>query len=164
MLHFWEHTTTADTMTGIDRKIENAVMLVMRDRCGKPLKNFKKVNDRYGHLVGSSVLRQLSRVLHDCIRSVDTLARYGGDEFTILLVDTDLEQASDVAERIRSTVSNTAFEGGAGSSIDLSISIGVATFPHHGHTREQLLDAADKAMYRAKSNGRNCVASAAELA
>ena len=67
--------------------------------------------------------------------------------------------AKDVAERIRSTVSSMPFEGGAGAPIPLSISIGVATFPLHGRNREQLLDAADKAMYRAKSNGRNCVAS-----
>jgi diguanylate cyclase (GGDEF)-like protein len=148
-----------------DREIERA------ERYGRPLSvlfldldRFKLVNDRFGHLIGSSVLRQLSRVLHDCIRSVDTLARYGGDEFTILLVDTDLEQATDAAERIRKTVANTPFEGGASTPIPLSISIGVATFPLHGGDREQLLDAADKAMYRAKSNGRDCVATAAELA
>ncbi len=146
-----------------DREIERA------GRYGRPLSvlfldldRFKLVNDRYGHLVGSSVLRQLSRVLHDCIRSVDTLARYGGDEFTMLLVDTDLAQASDVAERIRRTVAGTLFEGG-GTPIQLSISIGVATFPQHGRSRDQLLDTADKAMYRAKSNGRDCVATAADL-
>lgn len=128
------------------------------------LDRFKLVNDRYGHLVGSSVLRQLSRVLQDAIRSVDTLARYGGDEFTILLVDTGAAQAAEVANRIRRTVEATAFEGASPGAIDLSISIGVATFPQHGSTRDQLLDAADKAMYRAKSLGRNCVASASDLA
>ncbi|MBW2268186.1 MAG: diguanylate cyclase [Deltaproteobacteria bacterium] len=146
-----------------DREIERA------GRYGRELSvlfldldRFKLVNDRYGHLVGSSVLRQLSGVLRDCVRSVDTLARYGGDEFTILLVDSDLAQAMEVAERIRGTVATTPFDG-SGSSIRLSISIGVATFPQHGRTRDQLLDVADKAMYRAKSNGRDCVVSAAEL-
>lgn len=127
------------------------------------LDRFKLVNDRFGHLVGSSVLRQLSRVLQDCIRQVDTLARYGGDEFTMLLIDTGVDQALDIAERIRSTVAETCFEGGGTTPIRLTISIGVATFPQHGVTREALLDAADKAMYRAKSRGRNCCASASDL-
>jgi diguanylate cyclase (GGDEF)-like protein len=126
------------------------------------LDRFKRVNDQYGHLVGSNVLRRLSEVLLDCVRQVDTLARYGGDEFTILLVDTPHSGGVAVAERIRRTVAETLFEGG-GSPIRLTISIGVATFPEHGRDREGLLDAADKAMYRAKSKGRNCVCSAAEL-
>ena len=127
------------------------------------LDRFKRVNDQYGHLVGSNVLRRLSEVLLDCVRQVDTLARYGGDEFTILLVDTPLRGGVAVAERIRRTVAETLFEGTGGAPIRLTISIGVATFPDHSHDREGLLDVADKAMYRAKSKGRNCVCSAAEL-
>jgi two-component system, cell cycle response regulator len=127
------------------------------------LDRFKRVNDQYGHLVGSNVLRQLSEVLLDCVRQVDTLARYGGDEFTILLVDTGLDGGVAVAERIRRTVAETLFEGAGGAPIRLTISIGVATFPDHSRDREGLLDVADKAMYRAKSKGRNCVCSAAEL-
>lgn len=127
------------------------------------LDRFKRVNDRFGHLVGSQVLRRLSEVLQECIRQVDTLARYGGDEFTILLVDTGHAGAVAVAERIRRTVAETLFEGGGGAPIRLTISIGVATFPDHGGDREALLDLADKAMYRAKSLGRNCVCSAADL-
>jgi len=127
------------------------------------LDRFKRVNDRHGHLVGSNVLRRLSEVLRDCVRQVDTLARYGGDEFTILLVDTGLRGGVAVAERIRRTVAETLFEGSGGAPIRLTISIGVATFPDHSRDREGLLDVADKAMYRAKSKGRNCVCSAAEL-
>ena len=127
------------------------------------LDRFKRVNDQYGHLVGSNVLRRLSEVLLDCVRQVDTLARYGGDEFTILLVDTPLRGAVQVAERIRRTVAETLFEGTGGAPIRLTISIGVATFPDHARDREGLLDVADKAMYRAKSKGRNCVCSAEEL-
>ena len=128
------------------------------------LDRFKRVNDQYGHLVGSNVLRRLSEVLLDCVRQVDTLARYGGDEFTILLIDTGLKGGVQVAERIRRTVAETLFEGTGGALIRLTISIGVATFPDHARDREGLLDSADKAMYRAKSKGRNCVCSAAELA
>ncbi|MGI9590460.1 MAG: diguanylate cyclase [Myxococcota bacterium] len=127
------------------------------------LDRFKLVNDRHGHLVGSGVLRSLSRVLQECIRQVDTLARYGGDEFTILLVDTGLEDALTIAERIRCTVADTLFEGGQGEPIRLTISIGVACYPRHGTNRDGLLDAADKAMYRAKSRGRDCVCSASDL-
>jgi len=128
------------------------------------LDRFKLVNDNHGHLVGSQILRQLSEVLSNCIRQVDTLARYGGDEFTILLIDTPHEVGMAVAERIRATVAGYRFEDGRGAPIHLEISIGVATYPDHGENRDGLLDAADKAMYRAKSQGRNCVCSARALA
>jgi diguanylate cyclase (GGDEF)-like protein len=128
------------------------------------LDRFKLVNDRYGHLVGSNVLRQLSRVLQDCIRQVDTLARYGGDEFTILLVDSDAAEGLQVAERIRRTVAETYFEGGGSAPIRLTVSVGVAVYPQDAESRDALLDAADKAMYRGKSMGRNCCCLASELA
>ncbi|MBW2542656.1 MAG: diguanylate cyclase [Deltaproteobacteria bacterium] len=147
-----------------DREIHRA------DRYGNPLTvlfldldRFKLVNDQYGHLVGSRALRRLSEVLLACIRQVDTLARYGGDEFTILLPDTPHDVALDIAERIRKLVEDTLFEAGRDTPFRLSISIGVGTFPQHGRDRTRLLDVADKAMYRAKSLGRNCVCSAADL-
>jgi diguanylate cyclase (GGDEF)-like protein len=127
------------------------------------LDRFKLVNDSHGHLVGSNTLRQLSRLLEGCVRQVDTVARYGGDEFTILLVDTGERVGGVVAERIRESVARHAFEAGSGSTLRLTCSVGVATYPAHGRTREALLDASDKAMYRAKSLGRNRVVSATEL-
>ena len=127
------------------------------------LDRFKLVNDTHGHLVGSNTLRQLSRLLEGCVRQVDTVARYGGDEFTILLVDTGERVGRTVAERIRQSVERHAFEAGVGRTLRLSCSVGVATYPAHGRTREALLDASDKAMYRAKSQGRNRVVSATEL-
>ena len=140
------------------------------DRYGKELSvlfmdldRFKLVNDQHGHLVGSQVLRRLSEVLGPCVRQVDTLARYGGDEFTIVLVDTSHEAGMAVAERIRNTVMATLFEGGRDKPIGLTISVGVSTYPEHGRDREKLLDAADKAMYRAKSQGRSRVSSASDL-
>jgi len=128
------------------------------------LDRFKLVNDTHGHLLGSRTLRNLSKLLLECIRQVDTLARYGGDEFTILLPDTGHEAAVAVAERIRRYVDSYRFEGGDGGPLSLTISAGVASFPQHGRTREELLDAADKAMYRAKSLGRNRTCSADQLA
>jgi len=127
------------------------------------LDRFKKVNDVHGHLIGSDTLRVLAKLLAECVRQVDTLARYGGDEFTILLVDTPHDVAMRIAERIRKRVESHLFEAGHDGTLRLTISIGVATCPLHGEAREPLLDAADKAMYRAKSEGRNRVSSANEL-
>jgi diguanylate cyclase (GGDEF)-like protein len=151
-------------LEAIDRELRRA------DRYAAPLSvlfldldRFKLVNDRHGHLVGSQALRQLSRVLLECVRQVDTLARYGGDEFTIVLPDTGETGAGQVAERIRRVVEETPFEAGRGEWMRLTCSVGHATFPRHGRDRGTLLDAADKAMYRAKSLGRNRVCSASDL-
>ncbi len=140
------------------------------ERYGNPLSilfldldRFKTVNDRFGHLVGSDTLRRLAKLLGGCVRQVDTLARYGGDEFTILLVDTGHDAALRIAERIRRTIEGHSFEAGRDGHLKLTISIGVATCPVHGSERDALLDAADKAMYRAKSEGRNRVCSAAQV-
>jgi len=124
---------------------------------------FKLVNDQHGHLVGSRTLRRLAEVLTSCIRQVDTLARYGGDEFTILLVDTGLEPGLAVAERIRASVAESRFETRGKEPLSITVSIGVSAFPTHGATPEGLLDVADKAMYRAKSLGRDRTCSASEL-
>ncbi len=139
-------------------RYHNALSVLFLD-----LDRFKLVNDRYGHLVGSQTLRSLSQVLLNCVRQVDTLARYGGDEFTILLVGTAHDEAMIIAERIRRSVEETVFEAGPGATLRLTISVGVATQPHHGTTRDALLENADKAMYRAKSLGRNRICSADEL-
>jgi diguanylate cyclase (GGDEF)-like protein len=148
--------------------VENEIQRA--ERYGNPLSvlfldldRFKTVNDEYGHLVGSETLRRLSRLLEQCVRQVDTLARYGGDEFTIVLVDTAHDAAMRIAERIRHTIEDHVFEIGREARLSLTISIGVATCPDHGTSRDQILDAADKAMYRAKSEGRNRVSSAADL-
>ena len=141
------------------------------ERYGSPLSvlfldldHFKEVNDEYGHLVGSEALRRLCRVLEQCVRQVDTLARYGGDEFSILLVDTDHDTALEVAERIRQRIDRYVFEVDRDIRLSLTLSIGVSTCPAHGVVRDRLLDLADKAMYRAKSEGRNRVCSANEVA
>ena len=151
-------------LQAMEREIHRA------ERHGKPLSvlfldldRFKRVNDMHGHLVGTRVLKNLAQVLGGCIRQVDTLARYGGDEFTILLEGTPHEGGLRVAERIRRSVADAVFEGVAGNSVQLTISIGVATCPDQAGERDELLDLADKAMYRAKSQGRNTVCSAREI-
>lgn len=136
----------------------NALSILFLD-----LDRFKLVNDQHGHLVGSGALRQLAQVLLQCVRTVDTVARYGGDEFTIILVDTEEEVARQIAERIREAVETTSFEATDGVTLRLTCSVGIAAYPAHGSRPDELLDAADKAMYRAKSNGRNKVCSASEL-
>jgi len=127
------------------------------------LDRFKLVNDNHGHLVGSRTLRRIGEVLKSCVRQVDMVARYGGDEFTILLSDTPHEGGQQVAERIRQSVEDTEFETDGEEKLRLTLSIGVASYPEHGTAREDLLDAADKAMYHAKSMGRNRVSSIAEV-
>lgn len=139
-------------------RYESALTVIFLD-----IDRFKLVNDEHGHLVGSRTLRALTEVLGSCIRQVDTLARYGGDEFTILLADTPHETGQQVAERIRTAVARNNFEAQAGSTLQITVSIGVASFPDHAGAAEALLDAADKAMYRAKSLGRNQVCSANDL-
>jgi diguanylate cyclase (GGDEF)-like protein len=150
--------TTADNEIQRAARYGNPLSILFLD-----LDRFKTVNDVHGHLVGSDVLRELSKLLAQCVRQVDTLARYGGDEFTILLVDTPHDVALRIAERIRNRIETHLFEAGRGATLRLTISIGVSTCPLHGESRETVLDAADKAMYRAKSEGRNRVSSADEL-
>ncbi len=124
---------------------------------------FKLVNDNHGHLVGSRTLHRIAEVLGSCIRQVDTLARYGGDEFTILLADTGLEEGVLIGERIRASVAESLFESRGPEPLSITVSVGVSAFPVHGDQPEALLDLADKAMYRAKSLGRNRVSNASDL-
>jgi len=127
------------------------------------LNDFKNINDGYGHLAGDSALRQVSQLIRDSLRSVDVIARYGGDELTVILPEMRLDQAMETAERLRGLVASTAFDLGDGQNIALTVSIGVAEFPRHGETMEALCNAADRAMYRAKSGSGGCPCSADAL-
>ncbi|MAJ61372.1 MAG: hypothetical protein CBC48_16335 [bacterium TMED88] len=164
---FVDDVTSAYNARYLLETVENEIQRA--DRYGDPLSvlfldldRFKRVNDGHGHLVGSETLRSLCRLLERCVRNVDTLARYGGDEFSIVLVDTDHDTALQVADRIRQTVADHSFEIGSGTSLSLTVSIGVSSCPEHGMDRDQLLDAADRAMYRAKAAGRNRIQSASD--
>ena len=118
---------------------------------------FKRVNDTYGHLVGSRVLQEVGAVLKCCVRDSDTVIRYGGDEFVVLLVDTNSEEALFVAERMRKAVENEQLVKSMEIDMRLTVSIGVASFPEHATTKPHLLNLADQAMYRGKETTRNVV-------
>ncbi len=118
---------------------------------------FKRVNDAHGHLVGSRVLVEVGEVLRACVRDSDTVVRYGGDEFVVLLVETNADEAMIVAERMRRMIEAEPFAKDAGLSIRLTISIGIAAFPEHATTKQTLLNLADQAMYRGKESTRNVV-------
>jgi diguanylate cyclase (GGDEF)-like protein len=118
---------------------------------------FKEINDAYGHLVGGKVLIEVSRILKGAVREGDIVIRYGGDEFTVVLSRTDSKTAQDVAERVRRAIKEHAFLGREGRSIRLTASIGVATYPDDARSREELVDQADRAMYRGKESTRDAV-------
>ncbi|MEO8725877.1 MAG: sensor domain-containing diguanylate cyclase [Acidobacteriaceae bacterium] len=119
---------------------------------------FKNFNDAYGHPVGDLVLRDVSAILVRDMREVDTVARYGGEEFVIILPEAELHGALQVAERLRHSVEQAEFFAGEPSAPQqLTISIGIAVFGNDGRNRNQIIEAADSALYEAKSRGRNCI-------
>jgi len=118
---------------------------------------FKKVNDTYGHAIGDEVLKAVSRIFGQSIRSTDLAARYGGEEFAVMMPETELNEALAFAEKIRGIVEGDAVPTQAGP-IQVTVSIGVGTVPHSRiRSAKELIIAADKALYRAKKNGRNQV-------
>jgi diguanylate cyclase (GGDEF)-like protein len=120
--------------------------------------DFKQVNDRFGHAVGDQVLVAAARVVSsDTLRRSDFAARYGGDEFCVLLPETGSEGALVKAERIRHTIETSDWKAIVSGLRDVTVSIGVAGFPSHGATPSALLDAADSALCGAKQSGRNRV-------
>jgi diguanylate cyclase (GGDEF)-like protein len=121
------------------------------------LDDFKRVNDAHGHLAGSHVLMEMAGVILSSIRDTDAVARYGGDEFVIVLPDTGIELAGTVAERIREKIAKHSFNAGRNLKLSLTASFGVAAFPEHASSPQQLISCADTAMYEAKAAAKNCV-------
>jgi diguanylate cyclase (GGDEF)-like protein len=138
-------------------RLKRPVSLVFID-----LDHFKRVNDTYGHAAGDFVLSEMARVLQGLVRKEDTLARFGGEEFVVMLPGTDLEEAAYLAERLRSAVEEHEFALEDGRVIRCTASLGVATCPQHGTDMNRLIQEADAAMYRAKRT-RNAVARAQGL-
>jgi diguanylate cyclase (GGDEF)-like protein len=117
------------------------------------LDEFKVINDTFGHDVGDIVLTEFTKRVRGCLRRVDTLARMGGDEFTILLPHTDKMSAERIAKRILQTFHDPFHIHG--HTIAISSSIGISLYPKQGEKAEQLIKVADIALYKAKQNGRN---------
>ena len=119
------------------------------------LDEFKRINDQYGHPMGSQCLTELAQIMMKCIRDVDILARYGGDEFVVILPETTVSTARAVAERLHEAITSHTFLSEQGIKARLTASIGIAGFPDHAQSKEELLRKADEAMYRAKAEGPN---------
>jgi len=118
---------------------------------------FKKVNDRFGHRRGDAVLAELCERISGSVRAhIDTLARFGGEEFVVVLPETPKDGATAAAEKIRQLVRSKLFAEG-GDPIKVTISVGVATYPDDGQQPETLIRAADRALYEAKRAGRDRV-------
>ncbi len=142
----------------LDRELASAVRyghsvsLLMMD-----IDHFKSFNDRFGHPVGDFVLKSIAGVISEDLRSIDIAARYGGEEFALILPQTDIEGALATAERIRKGVEKRTFHF-EDLSLNVTLSIGVASYPAHALTKDELIDRADRALYFAKRSGRNrCV-------
>ena len=146
----------------IDRSFRNArpFSILMLD-----IDHFKRINDVYGHQIGDVVLRCLTGICQNTLRKMDTFGRYGGEEFVVILPETDQKSAEDVAERLRKNVSENLNIAAGLNEEEITISIGGTVFTPNGNRAEQhyslfnkLIEVADIAMYQAKNNGRNQVA------
>lgn len=120
---------------------------------------FKRVNDEHGHLVGTELLVEVANLLKHCMRSVDAIFRYGGDEFVVLLPQTGKAAAVEAAERLRHAMRETRFLRQRGFNLSVSASFGVSTYPEDGDTAESVLNAADSRMYAVKHTTRDGIAS-----
>ncbi|MGE3179781.1 MAG: GGDEF domain-containing protein [Vicinamibacterales bacterium] len=166
----YEEAATVDPLTGLrnrrwldeaferqaerTRRVGRSLSLLMID-----VDHFKPINDQCGHLVGDAVLRHLAQVLAGSLRPQDLLARFGGEEFAVLLPGVERPQALSVAERLRHAVEQAPAAPGGGNRPRVTVSVGVATrgADEPETSTATLLERADRALYRAKQDGRNCV-------
>jgi diguanylate cyclase (GGDEF)-like protein len=116
---------------------------------------FKQVNDSYGHPAGDSILKNIADMLKNECRDIDIVCRYGGEEFAVILPETDTEGAFYLAERIRKTVKNYEFKSPENDTFNLTVSCGVASYPHSSKEKDGLIKSADDALYKAKNEGKN---------
>jgi two-component system cell cycle response regulator len=140
-------------------------------RSGRPLSllfidldGFKSINDTHGHLFGSRALVEAATVIRGSARETDVVARFGGDEFALVLPDTGADGAYAVGERIRDRIADHIFLTGEGLTIRLTASVGVATLPDVAISADELVHAADAAMYVVKARGKNGIQAATEPA
>lgn len=166
------YSAITDGLTGIynqkyfreqlELQLENAkeygfkISLILID-----IDHFKKFNDTYGHLIGDKVLKEVSKVIQDCVNPDNLVARYGGEEFVVILPDTDTDAAVIIGEKIRSTIEKHVIKTSEYPSLKVTVSLGIATFPDHIKNMRrmvvELIDIADDSLYLAKNSGRNRV-------
>jgi diguanylate cyclase (GGDEF)-like protein len=116
--------------------------------------NFKQINDTFGHLFGDKILNKLGDIVKSIIRETDLAARYGGEEFSIVMSNTGLEEAAEIAERMRKAISAYNFDI---KELPTTVSIGIAVYPLDSTSLQDLISNADRALYRAKHEGKNQV-------
>lgn len=163
----WQNAAQQDALTGLSNRRAFLPLLEREHqqalRTGRPytlaaldLDHFKRVNDTCGHAAGDEVLKAFARLMRTHCRAVDTVARVGGEEFAILLPDCSLHDAAAVLERMRAAQENACLVLG-GREITVTMSTGVASFQGDGLSAAEVFVLADKALYRAKASGRNCI-------
>ena len=169
MLRIKEQEAVTDAQTGVynyryfQSQIEREIMRAQRHEkifslAMIDVDNFKTYNDTHGHLNGDIALRRLAEVIHKNIRKSDILARYGGDEFIIILPELTKEQARALAEKLCRVISRTKLPVKRfAKRVNLTISLGIASYAEDGQTEDQLVKKADEALYQAKNSGRNTV-------
>lgn len=165
---FVDDLTGLFNMRYLNIGLENEIKRAKRFKKGLALlfidlDHFKEVNDTHGHLVGSKLLKEAANILKKCIREVDIAIRYGGDEFIVILTDTDPKGAMKVAERIRKKMEEKIFLAREGIRLKMTCCVGVACYPEDAENKVDLIHLADKAMYRGKETTRNVVYRAAEI-
>jgi len=121
------------------------------------LDELKTVNNKHGHLIGSRTLQEVAKRILSAVRGIDKVVRFGGDEFCIILPQTDEHQAVAVASRVRKAINGNAFRLEPTIEVTVTASFGIATFPTHAITKDNLIRQADAAMYQVKSTTKNAV-------
>lgn len=165
-----EHLVTTDSLTGLPNRrsffSRAQIEFTRSNRYNRPLSlimidvdHFKNVNDRYGHLVGDTALKHVSKIMANCIRESDMVARYGGEEFIIILPETDASGAGNIAERVRLEIEGSRVLVDGMADLGLTVSMGIACKSSSNRIQDldRLLQEADDAMYQSKTSGRNCI-------
>ena len=161
-LTFRDALTTVYNYRYLDRRLDEELRMARRFKTTlsvvyMDMDKFKSINDQSGHRAGNEILSQLGRFLKATSRATDLVGRMGGDEFLMILPNTDRNEAQIVSERIRKHIEETAFTIDHQAMNCVRVSMGVASFPYEAADKESLISAADQAMYRAKQSGGNRV-------